>query len=58
MRGLLKTATTTFDWVVIDSAPVLPLADARFLATLCDAAIMVAREGIRAGRNCRKVLRH
>jgi non-specific protein-tyrosine kinase len=45
MRGLLKTAATTFDWVVIDSPPVLPLADARFLATLCDAAIMVAREG-------------
>ena len=45
MRALLKTATTSFDWVVIDSPPVLPLADARFLATLCDAAIVVAREG-------------
>jgi capsular exopolysaccharide synthesis family protein len=45
MRGLMKMATTTFDWVVIDSPPVLPLADARFLATLCDAVIVVAREG-------------
>jgi capsular exopolysaccharide synthesis family protein len=45
MRGLMKMATTSFDWVVIDSPPVLPLADARFLATLCDAVIVVAREG-------------
>jgi capsular exopolysaccharide synthesis family protein len=45
MRGLVKSTTTTFDWVVIDSPPVLPLADARFLAALCDAVIFVAREG-------------
>lgn len=45
MHALVKTATTTFDWVVIDSPPLLPLADARFLAALCDAVIVVAREG-------------
>jgi capsular exopolysaccharide synthesis family protein len=44
MRGLVKMATTTFDWVVIDSPPVLPLADGRFLASLCDGAIVVALE--------------
>jgi len=45
MHALMETATTAFDWVVIDSPPLLPLADARFLAALCDAVIVVAREG-------------
>lgn len=44
MRGLLKTSTETFDWVVVDSPPVLHLADGRFLANLCDGVIVVARE--------------
>ena len=44
MRSVMKTAATTFDWVVIDSPPVLPIADGRILASLCDAVIVVARE--------------
>jgi capsular exopolysaccharide synthesis family protein len=45
MRGVVKTATSTFDWVVIDSPPVLPLADGRFLGALSDAVVLVVREG-------------
>lgn len=44
MRNLVKAAAGIFDWVVIDSPPVLNLADARFLANLADAVIVVARE--------------
>lgn len=44
MRDVVKTATSTFDWVVVDSPPVLPLADGRFLAALCDAVFVVVRE--------------
>jgi capsular exopolysaccharide synthesis family protein len=44
MQGVVKTAASTFDWVVIDSPPVLPLADGRFLAALCDTVFLVARE--------------
>ncbi len=45
MRGVVKAAASTFDWVVIDSPPILPLADGRFLAALCDAVFLVVREG-------------
>ncbi len=45
MRRVVKTAASTFDWVVIDSPPILPLADGRFLAGLCDAVFVVVREG-------------
>jgi capsular exopolysaccharide synthesis family protein len=44
MRSVMKTAATTFDWMVIDSPPVLPIADGRILASLCDAVLVVARE--------------
>ncbi len=44
MRNMIKTAASTFDWVVIDSPPVVPLADGRFLAALCDAVFLVVRE--------------
>ncbi len=45
MRGVVKRAASTFEWVVIDSPPILPLADGRFLASLCDAVFLVVREG-------------
>ena len=44
MRRVVESAAATLDWVVIDSPPVLPLADGRFLASMCDAVIFVVRE--------------
>jgi Mrp family chromosome partitioning ATPase len=32
-----------FDWIVIDSPPVLALADASLLVPLCDAVLLVVR---------------
>lgn len=45
MRLLLNDATSSFDWVIVDSPPLLPFADGHCLASLCNAVLMVAREG-------------
>lgn len=37
----LKEAKRFFDWIVIDSPPVLPLSDTTMLAPLCDTALLV-----------------
>ena len=44
MRHIVESAAATLDWVVTDSPPVPPLADGRFLASMCDAVIFVVRE--------------
>lgn len=39
----LRALTSTYDCVIVDAPPVLPVADARVLAPLVDASILVAR---------------
>jgi capsular exopolysaccharide synthesis family protein len=36
----------SFDWVIIDSPPLAPLADARTWCTLADSILLIARQGI------------
>lgn len=43
VKTLLNHLTTIFDWVIIDSPPCLPVADAGVLATLCDGVLVVLR---------------
>jgi len=43
MHNLLKTLRNEFDVVLIDSAPVLPIADTRVLASLADVVVVLAR---------------
>lgn len=43
---LLATASTHFDWIIIDSSPVIPVSDAVNLARSCDGVLLVAREGV------------
>lgn len=43
---LLRAAAPYFDWIVIDSSPVLPVSDAVNLARHCDGVLLVAREGV------------
>lgn len=45
MRSLLQKISRLYDFVVIDSAPILPYADGRVLAALADGIIFVARAG-------------
>ncbi|HEY9450002.1 MAG TPA: CpsD/CapB family tyrosine-protein kinase, partial [Gemmatimonadaceae bacterium] len=45
MRTILARFAESFDVIVIDSPPVLPVADAAILATLADGALLVVRAG-------------
>jgi capsular exopolysaccharide synthesis family protein len=45
LSRLLELLTGWFDWIIIDSPPVLPLADTSVWARLADGILLVAREG-------------
>ena len=45
LSELLNQLTPQFDWIVIDSPPVLPLADTSVWTRLVDGVFLVAREG-------------
>jgi capsular exopolysaccharide synthesis family protein len=43
---LLEQLETFFDWIIIDTPPVLPLADTPLWMRLADGVLLVAREGV------------
>jgi protein-tyrosine kinase len=43
---LIRQASPYFDWIIIDSSPVLPVSDAVNLARSCDGVLLVARGGV------------
>jgi capsular exopolysaccharide synthesis family protein len=43
---LLKALSPIFDWIIVDSSPVLPVSDAVNLARSCDGVLLVARGGV------------
>jgi capsular exopolysaccharide synthesis family protein len=45
LKLLLDRIAPVFDWVIMDSPPCLPVADASFLADLCDGLLFVVRAG-------------
>jgi len=45
LRTLLDRVTPVFDWVILDSAPLLPVADSSILADLADGVLLVVRAG-------------
>jgi len=44
-RALLDALRAHFDWVILDSPPLLFAADANLLATMCDGTVLVVRIG-------------
>src|SRR5579883_1139635 len=44
-RALLEALRSHFDWVILDSPPLLFAADGNLLATMCDGTILVVRIG-------------
>lgn len=48
--GLLDTLKKHFSFVVIDSPPVIPFSDARFLSSLADEVVLVGRYGVTTRR--------
>lgn len=45
LTELMERLTTGFDWIIIDSPPLLPLADTTVWARLADGVLLVTREG-------------
>lgn len=45
LKTLIERAAPCFDWIIIDSPPYLPVADASVLAGLCDGVLLVVRAG-------------
>ncbi|HUE86401.1 MAG TPA: CpsD/CapB family tyrosine-protein kinase [Vicinamibacterales bacterium] len=43
MRRVIKEARESFDWIIIDTPPLLALADAHLLSSLVDRAVLVVR---------------
>jgi succinoglycan biosynthesis transport protein ExoP len=49
MISVMNSLRDRFDFVVVDSAPIIPYADGRVLSTLSDGIIFVTRSGITPG---------
>ena len=45
MRTLICEATTAYSFVVLDSPPLLDVADSRILANIADATVLVVKSG-------------
>lgn len=43
---LIRQVSPHFDWIIVDSSPVLPVSDAVNLARACDGVLLVARGGV------------
>jgi capsular exopolysaccharide synthesis family protein len=43
---MLRIANENFDWVIVDSSPVIPVSDSVSMGRACDAVLLVARQGI------------
>jgi protein-tyrosine kinase len=46
LKKLFDLLAPIFDWIVIDSPPCLPVADATVIAEICDGALLVVRSGL------------
>src|SRR5438128_6143451 len=56
LAELMQQLTLWFDWIVIDSPPVLPLADTSVWSRLADGILLVAREGTTKKRELQRGL--
>lgn len=45
LQQLIETLRPLFDWIVIDTPPVIPVSDASILAGLCDGVLLVVNAG-------------
>lgn len=46
LSDLMRQLAPMFDWIIVDSPPLLPLADATIWARVTDGTLLVVREGI------------
>jgi protein-tyrosine kinase len=45
LEVLVQRLAPVFDWIVVDSPPCLPVADASILASICDGVLLVVKAG-------------
>lgn len=45
LDALLERLAPVFDWIIVDSPPCLPVADASILAGICDGVLLVVKAG-------------
>lgn len=45
LKRLIQRAAACFDWIIVDSPPCVPVADASVIAGLCDGVLLVVRAG-------------
>lgn len=57
LKALIENAASCFDWVIIDSPPCLPVADASVIAGLCDGILLVVRASATPSSAANKVAR-
>ncbi len=57
LEATLKTARSLFDWVVVDSPPVLALSDAAVMAPVCDAVLLVVQANVTPSRLVQEAVR-
>jgi capsular exopolysaccharide synthesis family protein len=53
---LLDQLAELFDWIIIDSPPVLPLADTSVWSRLADGILLVARQGVTEKRQLKRAM--
>jgi capsular exopolysaccharide synthesis family protein len=56
LPALMEQLTTCFDWVIIDSPPILPLADTSVWTRLADGILLVTRQGTTQKRHLQRGL--
>jgi capsular exopolysaccharide synthesis family protein len=56
LSALMDQLATRFDWIVIDSPPVLPLGDTSVWSRLADGILLVARQGVCERKQLKKGL--
>jgi polysaccharide biosynthesis transport protein len=56
MTNLLETLKASFDYIVIDSPPVIRFSDARFLSSLADEVVVVGRYGVTTRRALQRTI--
>jgi capsular exopolysaccharide synthesis family protein len=55
MEALLTQWRTEYDYIIVDTPPVLSVTDAAVLAPYCDAAIVVVRSGVTSKKSLQRV---
>ena len=56
LQSVMERLTEYFDWIIIDSPPVLPLADTSIWMRMADGVLLVARQGTTEKRQLQKGL--